>query len=76
MARLSFETDGEKKMYDRGRQDALEEIFRAWHAELKEKGAFPDQDSEAFAQWGMEVLLPEINKYRGQDDLFDLLMDI
>ncbi len=75
MARLSFENDGEKKMYDRGRKEALEEIFKDGHADLKERGAFPDQDLEAFKTWGMEVLLPEINKYRGQDDLFDLLMN-
>lgn len=76
MARLSFENDGEQKMYNRGRQDALEEIFRSWHEELKEGNAFPDKNPEAFAKWGIEVLLPEINKYRGQDDLFDLMMKI
>ena len=76
MARLSFETDGEKKMYERGRKDSLSELFKIWHADLKERGAFPDQDSEAFAQWGVDVLLPEINRYRGQDDLMDRLMNI
>jgi hypothetical protein len=76
MARLSFETDGEKKMYDRGRQDSLQELFKAWHLDLKERGAFPDENIEAFAEWGLEVLLPAINKYRGQDDLYDLLKNI
>ena len=76
MARLSFETDGEKKMYDRGRKDVLEELFREWHNDLREREAFPDENQEAFAQWGIEVLLPAINKYRGQDDLFDLLKNI
>ena len=75
MARLSFENDGEKKMYDRGRMDVLEELFKLWHADLKERGAFPDDSQEKFAAWGNEVLLPEIDKYRGQDDLFDLLMN-
>ncbi len=73
MARLSFETQDEKKMYERGRRDALEEVFRVWHEQLKETGAFPDQDPVAFAKWGNEVLLPEIGKYRGQDDLFERL---
>jgi hypothetical protein len=76
MAKLSFETDGEKKMYDRGRKDSLEELFKIWYAQLQERNAFPDADSEAFAQWGMEVLLPAMGKYRGQDDLFDLLKNI
>jgi len=76
MPKLSFETDGEKKMYDRGRRDSLQELFRAWFLDLKDRGAFPDDDPKKFAQWGNEVLLPEINKYRGQDDLFDLLMNI
>jgi len=75
MPRLSFETDGEKKMYERGRSDALEELFRGWHEDLKERSAFPDQDSAAFAAWGIEVLKPEIDKYRGQDDLFSKLMN-
>ena len=75
MARLSFENDGEKKMYDRGRQDALEEMFRGWHEQIKELNAFPDKDPKAFAKWGMDVLLPELNKYRGQDDLFNLMMN-
>ena len=75
MAKLSFETDGEKKMYERGRRDILEELFREWHADLKEREAFPDDSPDAFAKWGNEVLLPEIEKYRGQDDLFDLLMN-
>ena len=63
-------------MYDRGRKDVLEELFKTWHADLKERGAFPDDSSEKFALWGNDVLLPELNKYRGQDDLFDLLRDI
>ena len=75
MPKLSFENDGEKKMYDRGRKESLEELFKIWHADLKEKGAFPDDNPEKFAQWGNEILLPEINKYRGQDDLFDLLLN-
>ncbi len=75
MARPSFETDGEKKMYERGRRDSLEETFRIWYADLKERGAFPDKDPQAFAQWGMDVLMPELNRYRGQDDLFDRLMN-
>ena len=75
MPKLSFENDSEKKMYDRGRKDSLEELFKIWHADLKEKGAFPDDNPEKFAQWGTEILLPEINKYRGQDDLFDLLLN-
>jgi len=76
MPRLSFETDGEKKMYDRGRKDALEELFKIWYAQLQERDAFPDKDLEGFAQWGLDVLVPAIDKYRGQDDLFDLLKNI
>jgi len=76
MARISFENDGEKKMYDRGRKDAMEELFKDWHENLSELDAFPDKNPEAFAMWGIEVLLPAINKYRGQDDLFDLLKNI
>jgi len=76
MARLSFETDGEKKMYDRGRRDAVEELMKAWYAELREQDAFPDKNPERFAQWGQDVLLPEMQKYRGQDDLFDKLMNV
>ncbi len=76
MPRLSFETDGEKKMYDRGRKDSLQELMRAWFDDLKERDAFPDKNPKAFAQWGNDVLLPEINKYRGQDDLFSTLMNV
>jgi hypothetical protein len=75
MPRLSFESDGEKKMYERGRKDSLEELFRTWFADLRERGAFPDENPEAFARWGKDVLLPEINKYRGQDDLFQHLLN-
>jgi hypothetical protein len=75
MARLSFETDGEKKMYDRGRRDAVEELMKAWYEQLREQGAFPDKSPEAFAQWGQDVLLPEMRKYRGQDDLFNQLIN-
>jgi hypothetical protein len=76
MPRLSFETDGEKKMYDRGRRDALQELFRDWYAELTEREAFPDKNPGAFTQWGIDVLLPQMNRYRGQDDLYQRLMDI
>lgn len=75
MPRPSFETQDEQKMYERGRKDALEEIFRAWYADLNDRKAFPDKDPKAFARWGNEVLMPELNKYRAQDDLFDKLMN-
>jgi hypothetical protein len=75
MKRPSFETQDEKKMYERGMNDALEEIFSEWHEQLRERGAFPDQNPEAFAMWGGEVLLPAIARYRKQDDLFDQLMN-
>ncbi|HEX9745641.1 MAG TPA: hypothetical protein VGB30_09460 [bacterium] len=75
MPRPSFETQDEKKMYERGRRDAFEELFRSWYADMRERGAFPDKDEAKFAQWGIEVLMPEIQKYRGQDDLFDQLMN-
>jgi len=75
MPRPSFETQDEKKMYERGSHDALEEIFRIWYAQLRERNAFPDDDIDAFAQWGIDVLIPELSKYRGQDDLFDQLMN-
>ncbi len=76
MRKPSFETQDEKKMYERGRQEALEEMFSGWYTQLKELGAFPDADPGAFAKWGLDVLLPEMNKYRKQDDLFDQLMNI
>jgi len=76
MPRLSFETDGEKKMYERGRRDSLEELLRKWFEDLRERDAFPDKDPKAFAQWGIDVLLPEIERHRGQDDLFQRLMNI
>ena len=63
-------------MYERGRLDALEEIFQDWYAQLKERNAFPDHDMNAFALWGIDVLIPELQKYRGQDDLFDQLMNV
>jgi hypothetical protein len=76
MPRLSFETDGEKKMYDRGRRDAIEELFKDWYFQLQEREAFPDKDPETFTQWGIDVLMPALNKFRGQDDLFDILKSI
>ena len=75
MPRPSFETDGEKKMYERGRRESLEELFRIWYDDLQERDAFPDKNPDAFAQWGVEVLIPEIEKYRGQDDLFRRLLN-
>ena len=75
MRRPSFETQDEKKMYELGRQHAMEELMQSWYADLKERGAFPDENIEAFSTWGQEVLIPIINKYRSQDDLFDLLMN-
>ncbi|HDS29651.1 MAG TPA: hypothetical protein ENN67_01270 [Firmicutes bacterium] len=75
MPRPSFETQDEKKMYERGRRDAIEELFADWYGELRALGAFPDKDSEAFVKWGETVLLPAIMKYRKQDDLFDQLMN-
>lgn len=76
MPRRSFENQGEKMMYEQGRKDALEEIFRSWYDQLRERDAFPDANESAFAEWGLDVLIPEIRKYRGQDDLFEQLMDI
>ena len=76
MPKLSFETQDEKRMYERGRHDAVDEMFKIWHAQLKERNAFPDKDPKAFAKWGIDVLLPEMDKYRGQDDLFTTLMNI
>jgi len=76
MSRLSFETDGEKKMYERGRKDALEELFKRWYEQLRAADAFPDKNPEAFAQWGVEVLMPAMQKYRGQDDLYNLLRNL
>lgn len=76
MPKPSFETDGEKKMYDRGRKDAVEELLRAWYLQLQERDAFPDKHPEAFAEWGVEVLMPAMSRYRGQDDLYELLKNI
>lgn len=76
MPRLSFETDGEKKMYERGRKDALDELFRQWYGQLKEREAFPDISAEAFASWGMDVLMPLLDRYRGQDELYNFLKNI
>jgi hypothetical protein len=76
MARLSFETDGEKKMYDRGRKDAIEELFKGWYSQLQELDAFPDKNPDSFAQWGIDFLLPALDRYRGQDDLYDFLKNI
>ena len=76
MPKLSFETDGEKKMYDRGRREAIEDLFKDWYFQLQEREAFPDKDAEAFMQWGIDILMPALNKFRGQDDLFDILKNI
>jgi hypothetical protein len=76
MPKLSFETDGEKKMYDRGRRDAIEELLKDWYFQITERDAFPDKNPEAFAEWGQEVLIPAMARFRGQDDLFDFLKNI
>jgi len=75
MVRPSFETDGEKKMYERGRSDSIEELMKSWYEDLRTRGAFPDKDPEGFAQWGRDVLLPELRKYRRQDDPFEKLLN-
>lgn len=71
----SFETQAEKKMYERGRSDSIEELFKLYYSQLAERDAFPDKNPEAFIEWALEVLMPHMEKYRGQDDLFTQLMN-
>lgn len=76
MKKFSFENQGEMKAYDRGKADAIAEIYQAMYAELAEDKAFPDANPTAFAEWGMRSLMPKIAKYKKGDDLFDKLMSL
>ena len=76
MKKQSFETQDEKRMYERGRNDALDELFEKIYFQLLERNAFPDMNPDAFIEWANEMLVPELNKFRGQDNLFDVLKEI
>jgi len=73
---FSFENQGEMKAYDRGKSDAIAEIYQAMYAELAEAKSFPDTDPAAFAAWGVRSLMPKLAKYKKGDDLFDKLMSL
>ncbi|HYE76713.1 MAG TPA: hypothetical protein VEI97_01890 [bacterium] len=76
MRGFSFETQGEMRAYDRGKQDALEELYAQIYEDLSSAGAFPDSNPQAFAAWGQRFLMPRIAKRRTGDDLFKKLMDL
>lgn len=74
--RFSFETQGERMAYERGRDDAIAELFQQIYTDLAEAHAFPDANPQGFAQWGVQYLLPRISRQRKGDDLFEKLMSI
>jgi len=76
MKGFSFETQGEMKAYDRGREDAIAELYQQLYAELAEANAFPDADPAGFAAWGVRSLMPKLAKYRKGDDLYNKLMSL
>lgn len=76
MKKFSFENQGEMKAYDRGKADAIAELYQAMYAELAEAKAFPDSDPVAFAVWGRRSLMPKLANYKKGDDLFDKLMSL
>ena len=76
MKKFSFENQGEMRAYDRGKQDAIEELFAGIYEDLAADQAFPDTNPKGFAEWGRRWLLPRIGKRRGGDDLFGKLMNM
>ena len=76
MRGFSFENQGEMRAYDRGKQDALDELFAGIYEDLANDKAFPDTNPAAFAEWGKRWLLPRIGKRRGGDDLFAKLSNL
>lgn len=76
MRAFSFENQGEMKAYDRGKQDALDELYAQIYEDLSTANAFPDTDPRAFAAWGSKFLMPRISRRRSGDDLFKKLMDL
>ncbi|MEO7993842.1 MAG: hypothetical protein ABI743_05540 [bacterium] len=76
MARFSFDNQGEMLAYDRGKKDALDELYISIYEELAAAQAFPDANPAGFAAWGQRVLMPRIAKRKTGDDLFTKLMSM